>query len=74
MRGEPYGDDSAWQPDNLWFNTVYTHTHTHTPPSGPTVSRASRVQSPVLTHATVNGDHPSRLQLQRNVKLQYSAH
>lgn len=26
-RGEPYGDDSAAQPNNLRFNPVYTQTH-----------------------------------------------
>lgn len=28
MRDVPYGDDSAWQPDKLCFNPIYTHTHT----------------------------------------------
>lgn len=30
MRDVPYGDDSAWQPDKLCFNPIYTHTHAHT--------------------------------------------
>lgn len=41
-RGEPYGDDSARQPNNLWFNPVYTHTHTHRHCSVKTAKRVSR--------------------------------
>lgn len=32
MRGEPYGDESARQPDNLRFNLVHTHTHANALP------------------------------------------